>query len=64
MKLLNDAIARAATATILWAVLSWPFIKTGSLASKSMIFNYLIVFIPVLVSMYVYNLVIPRRTAK
>ena len=56
MKNIRDAFLRTVLATVLYGIMAYPFIKVGTRTIQHWFFDILIVFVPVLVGMLIYNL--------
>jgi len=61
MILLKDAFVRAIFATVIYSIFSYPFILLGSNKLKAWVLDAIVVFIPVFLSMYAYNLIVSKK---
>ena len=64
MKNITDAFTRTLLATILYEIISWPFIKVGTGNIRGEIFSILMFLVPVFVAMVIINFMKDRATKK
>jgi hypothetical protein len=65
MKNLRDAFLRTVAATVVWEVLTYPFVlRVGSHFWRNQLYDLLAFFMPVFISMILYNLTIARFCKK
>jgi hypothetical protein len=60
MKNICDAFFRAAIATVIWGILTYPLLKVGRYFDTDRLYSFLAFFIPVFISMVIYNFTIDR----